>query len=115
VTRCIQSGDITSKPCTRLLSSVQGITELKQACLRKKNEKTVVCRALNQLPGLPNLPGLSGGGAQPSGLPSLPGLLGLGRTGVGPTRQAHGPTMGQLSRMFDPALVRLLVPGMVTR
>ena len=110
VTRCIRSADITSKPCTRLLSTVEGVTELKQACLRKKNEDTVVCRALNQLPGLP-----AGGDELPSSLPSLPDILGLGRAGVGPTRQAHGPTMGQLSRMFDPALVRLLVPGMVTR
>jgi phospholipid/cholesterol/gamma-HCH transport system substrate-binding protein len=113
LTRCLQSGDLASKPCTKLLSSVQGITQLKQACLKKKYEKTVVCRALNQIPGLPGLPG--GGGGLPSGLPSLPGILGLGRAGVGPTTRAHGPTMGQLSRAFDPALVRLLVPGMVTR
>jgi phospholipid/cholesterol/gamma-HCH transport system substrate-binding protein len=114
VTRCIRSGDLTSKPCTKLLSSVQGLAQLKQACLKKKNEKTAVCRALNQIPGLPGAPG-GGAGGLPSSLPSLPGILGLGRTGVGPTQQAHGPTMGQLSRMFDPALVRLLVPGMVTR
>jgi phospholipid/cholesterol/gamma-HCH transport system substrate-binding protein len=108
VTRCIRSGDLTSKPCTKLLSTVQGLRELKQACLKKKNEKTAVCRALNQVPGLPD-------GELPTSLPSLPDILGLGRAGVGPTQQAHGPTMGQLSRMFDPALVRLLVPGMVTR
>lgn len=111
LTKCLRSGSLTSKACTKLIASVQGLTELKQACLKKKNEKTAVCRALNQVPGLPSLP---------SGLPtdltsSLGGLLGLGRTGVGPTQQAHGPTMGQLSRAFDPALVRLLVPGMVTR
>ena len=111
VTKCLRSGSLTSKACTKLLQSAQGLAQLKEACLKKKNEKTVVCRALNQVPGLP---------AAPGGLPtdltsSLGGLLGLGRTGVGPTRQAHGPTMGQLSRVFDPALVRLFVPGMVTR
>ena len=110
VTRCIRSGDITSKPCTKLLSSLQGIADLKQACLKKKYEDTVVCRALNQVPGLPGLPG---GGEPSSELPSLPGILGLGRAGVGATQQPHGPTMGQLSRLFDPALVHLLVPGMV--
>jgi phospholipid/cholesterol/gamma-HCH transport system substrate-binding protein len=112
VTRCLRSGDIKSKPCTKLLTTVQGLTELKQKCTTKKWEDTAVCQALNTIPGLPTGGG-GGGGGLPTGLPSLPGVLGLGRTGVGPTPQAHGPTMGQLSRMFDPALVRLLVPGMV--
>ncbi|MBI2246152.1 MAG: hypothetical protein HYU55_20105 [Nocardioides sp.] len=115
VARCIQSGDINSLPCQRLLSTVEGLAKLRDACLKKKNEKTVVCRIVNQIPGLPE------GGlptALPTSLPSLPdltGILGLGRTGVGPTTSAPGPTLGQLSRLFDPALVRLLVPGMVTR
>lgn len=111
VTRCIRSGDLTSKACTKLLSSAQGLAQLEQACLKKKNEKTAVCQALDQLPGLPAGSGVPG---LPTSLPSLPDILGLGRTGVGPTQQSHGPTMGQLSRLFDPALVRLLVPGMVT-
>ena len=115
VTRCIQSGDITSKPCQKLLSSVKGLAKLRDACLKKKNEDTVVCQIVNQIPGLPDS-GIPT--ALPTSLPSLPdltGLLGLGRAGVGPTATTHGPTMGQLSRLFDPALVRLLVPGMVTR
>ena len=116
LTRCLRSGDITSKPCTKLLSSVQGITELKQACLKKKNEDTAVCRALNQIPGLPGLPAdQSSDGPLGGLLGGLGGLGGVNRPGVGPTSEAHGPTMGQLSRAFDPALVRLLVPGMVTR
>ena len=87
----------------------------------KKNEKTVVCRIINQIPGLPHLPGGELPSGIPTELPSLPGgldlggVLGLGRTGVGPTQSAQGPTLGQLSRVFDPALVHLLVPGMVTR
>ena len=115
VTRCIQSGDINSLPCQKLLSSVEGLAKLRDACLKKKNEKTVVCRIVNQIPGLPDS-GLPT--ALPTSLPSLPdltGILGLGRAGVGPTASAHGPTLGQLSRLFDPALVRLLAPGMVTR
>jgi phospholipid/cholesterol/gamma-HCH transport system substrate-binding protein len=120
VTRCISSGSLTSKPCTKLLRTVQGLSELKQACLKKKNEKTVVCRALNQVPGLPGggLPTQLPSGLLPSlpGLPGLTGLTGLGRAGAGPSRPAgaHGPTLGQLTRAFEPALVKLLVPGMVT-
>jgi len=114
VTRCIRSGDIQSRACQKLLGSVEGLLKLREACLKKKNDQTVVCRTINQIPGLPDLPidGL------PTGLPGasdLTGLLGLGRAGAGPTASAHGPTMRQLSRVFDPALVRLLVPGMVTR
>lgn len=108
VTKCIRSGDLNSKACTKLLKTAQGLSKLKQACTMKKNENTVVCKLLNTIPGPP-------AGGLPSELPSiLPSLPGLGRAGVGPTQRAHGPTMGQLSRMFDPALVRLLVPGMVT-
>jgi phospholipid/cholesterol/gamma-HCH transport system substrate-binding protein len=42
-------------------------------------------------------------------MPSLPLLGGLGRPAFGP----RGPTMRQLSRIYDPGLVSLLVPGMV--
>lgn len=119
VTRCIASGDITSKPCQKLLSSLQGLAKLRDACLKKKNEKTLVCRIVNQIPGLPDagLPTALPTSLPTSlpGLPDLTGLLGLGRAGVGPSATPHGPTMGQLSQVFDPALVRLLVPGMVTR
>ena len=50
-------------------------------------------------------------------LPStlLPTLL--PRSGVGAQRVAfgpRGPTMRQLSRIYDPTLVSLLVPGLVT-
>jgi phospholipid/cholesterol/gamma-HCH transport system substrate-binding protein len=112
LSRCLRSGDLTSKPCRKLLATPQGLLELREACLRKKHEDTAVCRALNQVPGLPD-PGLP---LPTDGvLPGLPGLLGLNRTGVGPTSASpRGPTLGQLSRAFDPALVRLLVPGMVT-
>jgi phospholipid/cholesterol/gamma-HCH transport system substrate-binding protein len=115
VTRCLRSGDLASKPCQRLLSSVQGLLELQEACLKSRNRDTAVCRALAQVPGLPQPPSGPGGlpSALPTVLPELPGGLGLGRVGAGPTRR--GPTMGQLSRAFDPALVQLLVPGMVTR
>jgi phospholipid/cholesterol/gamma-HCH transport system substrate-binding protein len=116
VTRCIRSGDLTSKPCRKLLRTAEGLTKLREACLKKKNEDTAVCRIINQIPGGPGdpLPTELPSGL-PSELPDLPGILGLGRVGVGPTQDPRGPTLGQLTRTFDPALVRLLVPGMVTR
>lgn len=110
LTRCLTSGDLTSEPCRRLTSTLQGLGELKTACRKPANQGALVCTALNQVPGLP-VP-------VPSGAPSIPvlgDLLGLGRTGTGPARKTvHGPTMRELSRTFDPALVRLLVPGMVS-
>jgi phospholipid/cholesterol/gamma-HCH transport system substrate-binding protein len=67
---------------------------------------------LNALPSIPTngpLPSLS---IPTSLLPTLlggAGPLGAQRTAFGP----RGPTMRQLARMYDPALVDLLVPGMV--
>lgn len=115
VTRCLRSGDLTSKPCQKLLKNLQGLLKLQKACMKPKNKDKAVCTALNQVPGLPT-PGGPVPTTLPSGLPtSLPGVLGLGRAGVGPSQSPRGPTFGELSRAFDPALVRLLVPGMVTR
>ena len=87
VARCIASADVTSKACKKLLGTVQGLTKLKEACLKPKNEKTVVCRIVNQIPGLPNLPGGELPSGLPTELPGLPGLgHGLGRAGSDPPR-----------------------------
>ncbi len=116
LTRCLASADLASAPCQRLLRTVQGLTELKAACQRPANQDNAVCSVLNQVPGLPDPP-------LPSGAPSLPvigGLLGLGRAPIGAAAAppagppGRGPTMGELSDRYDPALVRLLVPGMVS-
>ncbi|WP_051551466.1 MCE family protein [Nocardioides sp. URHA0020] len=122
LTRCLASGSLTSAPCRKLTSTLEGLTKLRQACLKPANRDSVVCRALAQLPGLPQLPGASD-------LPSVPvlgDLLGLGRAPAGPTSHpagsttsdpggsSRGPTMGELSAVFDPALVQLLVPTMVS-
>lgn len=78
------------------------------------------------------VPGLCGGSGNPTApvptptvppvpVPSLPtiSLPGLPRPGAYPTGappdSRRGPTMGQLAEVYDPALVSLLVPGMVTR
>lgn len=89
---------------------------------------SVVCK---QYP----VPGLCGGSGDPTvplptptlptvpvpTLPTitLPGLPGLPRPGAypagDPPGRERGPTMGELADVYDPALVSLLVPGMVTR
>lgn len=50
-------------------------------------------------------------------LPSLPVLTGLPRAGpyTSPPDPRRGPTIAQLSEVYDPALVSLLIPGMVKR
>ena len=66
---------------------------------------------------LPDGPlGPGGGGGDGGGDPPLPPLP-LPRAGFGPTQglSARGPTMGDLMEAYDPDLVALLVPGMVTR
>ena len=51
-------------------------------------------------------------------LPSLPVITGLGRPGTSdasPPGRGRGPTVAQLTEVYDPALVSLLIPGVVTR
>jgi phospholipid/cholesterol/gamma-HCH transport system substrate-binding protein len=117
VTKCLQSGDITSHACQKVLGDPQELLRLVAKCKKKKHDANPVCQVLNALPSIPtNGPSLSlptgvltsilGGGLTGGG-----GPLGVNRTAFGP----RGPTMRQLSRMYDPALVDLLVPGMVMR
>ncbi|HEU4336745.1 MAG TPA: MCE family protein [Nocardioides sp.] len=49
------------------------------------------------------------------GLPTLPSLPRPGAYPRTPPDRRQGPTMGELAEVYDPALVSLLVPGMVTR
>jgi phospholipid/cholesterol/gamma-HCH transport system substrate-binding protein len=112
VAQCLQSGDITSKACQKVLGDPQELAQLIAKCQKKKHEDNPVCQVLNALPSNPTsgpLPSLS---IPTTLLPTLlgdGGVVGLNRTAFGP----RGPTMRQLSRMYDPALVDLLVPGMV--
>lgn len=110
VVKCLRSGALDSEACQAVLGSVESLLKLKAECQKPANRDTVVCRALNQVPGLPTIPVPGLGDV----LGDLTGGLGLSRpaTGRGPDR---GPTMGQLMEAYDPGLVSLLVPGMVTR
>lgn len=63
---------------------------------------------------LPPLPTIT----LPTILPSLPTLTGLPRPGTSdasPPRRGRGPTVAELTEVYDPALVSLLIPGMVQR
>jgi phospholipid/cholesterol/gamma-HCH transport system substrate-binding protein len=112
VAKCLRSGDITSKACAKVLGDPQELVRLIAKCKKHKHQDNPVCQVLDALPSLPTkgpLPSLS---IPTSLLPTLlgrGGTVGLNRTAFGP----RGPTMRQLSRMYDPALVDLLVPGMV--
>lgn len=113
VAQCLRSGDITSKACRKVLGDPQELLRLLAKCKEKKHDDNPVCQVLDALPSIPTigpLPSLS----LPTGLiPTLlgnTGTLGVNRTAFGP----RGPTMRQLTRLYDPALVDLLVPGMVS-
>ena len=111
VAKCLQSGNPDSFACKKAIANLEDLTQLKKECKKKKNKNKDVCKELNQLP---DFPGVSLGGlVLGNGGLGLP----LPRAGFGPTEKwsASGPTMGQLMKIYDPALVSLLVPGMVVR
>jgi phospholipid/cholesterol/gamma-HCH transport system substrate-binding protein len=113
VLACIQSGSLTSDACKRVLANVQKLTQLREECAKSENKDKDVCRELNQVPGLPPPPV-----PLPSTLPPLPTIgvpTGVGRAGVADRPRRGGITMGDLMDLYDPALVSLLVPGMVQR
>lgn len=109
VLKCIQSGDLDSKACRKVLRNAESLAELREECAKPENEDKDVCKELNLVPGLPT-PSSTGGGPLPSEIPtSLP------RAGFDDRVRWSGPspTMGDLMRYYDPSLVSLLVPGMV--
>jgi phospholipid/cholesterol/gamma-HCH transport system substrate-binding protein len=119
VLECLASGDINSPACQQVLATPTELLRLQEECRKERNKDKDVCRELNQLPNLPvplptettTVPGV------PVPVPSLPGvptLPGAARAGT-QQRTPQGPTYGELMDSFDPALVSLLVPGMVLR
>lgn len=116
VLECLASGDLSSAACQEVLATPTDLLTLQEECRKKANEDKDVCRELNQLPNLPvplptettTVPGV------PVPLPSVPSVPGLGRAGT-QERTPRGPTYGELMDTFDPALVSLLIPGMVLR
>jgi phospholipid/cholesterol/gamma-HCH transport system substrate-binding protein len=95
-----------------VLADPEELARLLTKCKRARNTDNPVCKVLNAIPSLPT----GGTGLPTLTLPTtlLPTLL--PRTGAEARRVAfgpRGPTVRQLSRLYDPALVDLLVPGMV--
>ena len=99
---------------------MQKLLQLREECARPENKDKAVCKQLALLPGLPTadsslpvpLPTVT------TLLPSLPTVPGLPRAPVGEEHQRlhlgkRGPTVRQLMVLYDPALVSLMVPGMV--
>lgn len=107
--KCLQSRDITSKACRKILNDPGGLKKLQKECQKPQYQDNPVCKAVTPLPGTTALPSLTG-------LPSV-SIPGLPRAPVAAPVPQHfgvrGPTYGQLMTMYDPALVSLLVPGMV--
>ncbi len=123
VLACLQSGSLTSDACRRVLANVQKLAQLREECARSENKDKDVCRELNAIPGLPSPP-VPVPTTLPTTLPTmlpptvLPTTLlptGLPRAGTGERSRVSGPTMSDLMDLYDPALVSLLIPGMVQR
>lgn len=106
VARCLASGDLESKPCQKVLADAALLLELREECAKPKNADVAVCTLLNNVPGVPNV-----GGLGEVELPLLGSLLRPAPGGGG--RAQSGPTVGELTELFDADLVGLMVPGMV--
>jgi phospholipid/cholesterol/gamma-HCH transport system substrate-binding protein len=112
VLACLQSGSLTSDACKKVLANIQKLTQLREECAKSENKDKDVCRELNSIPGVPADPSLPIPTTVPTTL--LPTLPGLGRPGA-LEKPLGNPTMSDLMDRYDPALVSLLVPGMVQR
>ncbi|QBR92426.1 MCE family protein [Nocardioides euryhalodurans] len=125
VTRCLRSGDLSSRPCRKVLRRPQQLLNLQEECAKRRNRDKDVCRELQALPNLGDLlpGGGGGGGGGGAGGGGGGGILddiiggGLPRPAFGGAGDggSQGPTMGELMEVYDPDLVSLLVPGMVVR
>ena len=112
VLACLQSGSLTSDACKKVLANIQKLTQLREECAKSENKDKDVCRELNSIPGVPADPSLPIPTTVPTTL--LPTLPGLGRPGA-LEKPLGNPTVSDLMDRYDPALVSLLVPGMVQR
>jgi phospholipid/cholesterol/gamma-HCH transport system substrate-binding protein len=113
VAKCLESGDLSSKACQKVLNNAQSLAQLQEECKKKQNKDKAVCQQLNQVPGAPVPTGSLPTITLPTGLPGLPGGAHANPRVAPWWSPTKGPTMGQLSHHYDPALVLLLVPGMV--
>ncbi|MFT4262426.1 MAG: MCE family protein [Nocardioides sp.] len=123
LTKCLTSGDLSSQACKDLLAAGTTVLDIINACKKPSNRDTALCKLINQVPGLPT----AGVTIIPSDLASqlasaIPGvgdvlggaLAGLSRAPVGADGRSK-VTYEQLSEVYDPSLVRLLVPGLAVK
>ena len=113
VLACLQSGSLTSDACKRVLANLQKLTQLREECAKSENKDKDVCRELNTIPGTPSLPVPIPTTLPPTILPTTLLPTGLGRAGTDQRSPSGNLTVGDLMDLYDPALVSLLVPGMV--
>ena len=81
VLACLQSGDLASPECQKVLASPEKLLQLREECAKQENKDKAVCKQLALLPGLPTadsslpvpLPSVT------TLLPSLPTVPGLPR------------------------------------
>ena len=106
VLACLQSGSLSSDACKKVLANVEKLVRLREECAKSENKDKDVCRELDAIPGLPATPTLP---VPTTLIPTLP------RAGTSEKPRPGNPTMGDLMDLYDPALVSLLVPGMVQR
>jgi phospholipid/cholesterol/gamma-HCH transport system substrate-binding protein len=53
VQKCLQSGNISSAACKKVLADLDSLTKLKKQCKKDKYQDNPVCVVLNQVPDLP--------------------------------------------------------------
>ncbi len=53
VQKCLQSGNISSAACKKVLADLDSLTKLKKQCKKEKYQDNPVCVVLNQVPDLP--------------------------------------------------------------
>ncbi len=115
VLACLRSGSLTSDACKRVLANAQKLARLREECAKAENKDKDVCRELNSVPGLPSPPVPVPTTLPPTVLPTTLIPTGLPRAGTGERTPGANPTMRDFMDLYDPALVSLLIPGMVQR
>ena len=115
VQKCLQSGDLTSAACRKVITDANLLERLRNQCEKPENADNPVCDLFdpapeNPLPSLPPLPEVPG---LPLPSPSLPG--GLLRPGFGSSSGDGGGSGTVSPSRYDNELAALLVWGMVER
>jgi phospholipid/cholesterol/gamma-HCH transport system substrate-binding protein len=99
VKKCLNSGNINSKACKKVLADLDSYKNLKKKCKTKKYKNNPVCQFVHQLPdgpGLPDLPNVP----LPT-IPDLPDLLGRYTSSLPDASLAGSLASGAASSQVD--------------